>query len=269
MSRGSRCLLCWGLLASLFLYMSPPAARPQTASKGNLVGFVYGRDRSTPAVGAVVLAKNVTTGAVFESSKSDSTGAFKVENLDPGIYSIGVTSAEGDFNAQDLVGVRPGETAKVSIALSPYDAESLEAARAVAREEKERGESRVGKVVSYAPSTNESTVFIERGLIQLGDRLRFRGPNTDFQMDLKNIKVSGAYATRCISGEQGQVPVSRTCAKGDDVYVVCKRGVPPFFLLPLGLALVGGSVNLLTVIHEEVAPHPQPYSVSTPTKIKD
>jgi len=127
----------------------------------------------------------------------------------------------------------------------------------LAREEKERGEARVGKVVSYAPTSNESTVFIERGLIQLGDRLRIRGPNTDFQMDLKNLKVRGAYATLCLSGEQAAIPVGRSCVAGDDVYVVCKRGVPPFFLIPLGLALVGGSMNLLTVEEEEVV---------TPTK---
>jgi hypothetical protein len=261
MSRGPRKIWCWGLLVSLSLFLSPPLAHPQTAGKGHLVGFVYGRDKSTPAVGAVVLAKNITTGAVFESTRSDGTGAFKVENLDPGIYSLGVTSSDGDFNAQDLVGVKPGEISKVSIALSPYDAESLEAARAVAREEKERGESRVGKVVSYSPGANESTVIIERGLIQLGDRLRIKGPQTDFQMDLKNLKVRGAYATMCLSGDQAAIPVSRACAMGDDVYVVCKRGVPPFFLIPLGLALVGGSMNLLTVEEEEAVTPTKPIKI--------
>ncbi len=261
MSRRPRIVCCWGLLMSLVLFLSPPLARPQTAGKGHLVGFVYGRDKSTPAVGAVVLAKNITTGAIYESTRSDSAGAFKVENLDPGIYSLGVTSSEGDFNAQDLVGVKPGETSKVSIALSPYDAAALEAARAVAREEKERGESRVGTVVSFSPASSESTVFIERGLIQLGDRLRIKGPTTDFQMDLKNLKVRGAYATMCLSGEQAAIPVGRSCSMGDDVYVVCKRGVPPFFLLPLGLALVGGSMNLLTVEEEEAVTPTKPVKI--------
>jgi hypothetical protein len=261
MSRRPSKVLSWGLLMSLSLFLSPPLARPQASGKGHLIGFVYGRDKSTPAAGAIVLAKNVTTGAVFESTKADGTGAFKVENLDPGIYSLGVTSSEGDFNAQDLVGVRPGETAKVSIALSPYDSEALEAARAVAREEKERGESRVGKVVSYAPASKESMVFIERGLIQLGDRLRIKGPNTDFQLDVKNLKVRGAYATICLSGDQALVPVGRSCVAGDDVYVVCKRGVPPFFLIPLGLALVGGSMNLLTIEEEDVVTPTKPVKI--------
>jgi len=261
MSRGFKRVFCWGLLLSLSLFMSPPAVHPQASGKGHLVGFVYGRDKSTPAVGAIVFAKNVTTGAVFESTKADGVGAFKVENLDPGIYSLGVTSGDGDFNAQDLVGVKPGETSKVSIALSPYDRESLAAAQAVAREEKERGESLVGKVVSYAPASKESTVFIKRGLIQVGDRIRFKGPNTDFQMDLKNLKVRGAYATMCLSGEQALMPVGRSCAQGDDVYVVCKRGVPPFFLIPLGLALVGGSMNLLTIEEEEAVTPTKPVKI--------
>jgi hypothetical protein len=263
MCRGAKIFVSWGLVFAFVLFSSPPLLRPQAPGKGTLVGFLFDRDGSTPVARAVVVAKNVTTGAVFESPRTDSLGVFKFVALDAGIYALGVTSAQGSYNSQDFVGIKPDETAKVSIALDPYGREAIEAARAVAREEKERGESRVGRVVTYAPQTREAVVLIERGLLQAGDRIRIRGVVTDFLQDVKLVRIQGAGVKRALTGQQAMVPVARACAAGDSVYVVCKRGVPPLFLAPLGLAaIVAGSAALVTIEEEEqVTP-------TRPTKIK-
>jgi len=264
MCRGVRTAVSWGFVFLLGLAATPLFLASQTRGKGRLVGFVFGQDGSTPVAGAVVVARNVSTGALIESSKSDETGAFKVENLDTGIYSLGVTSAQGSYNSQDLVGIKPDETAKVSIALNTYDSEALEAARTVAREEKERGESQVGKVVSYTPASKEVRVAVERGLIQVGDRIRVRGGTTDFAQDVKLLRVQGARAKMCLAGQQAVFPAARPCAAGDAVYIVCKRGVPPLFLAPLGLAaIVAGSASLVSLEQEE------PVSPTKPTVIRD
>jgi hypothetical protein len=263
MSRGAKIAISWGLVFVLVLFLSPRLLKSQTSGKGQLIGFVFGKDGSTPVAGAVVVAKNVTTGTVFQSSKTDSLGVFKFESLDAGIYALGVTSGQGSYNSQDLVGIKPRETAKITIALSPYDRDAIEAAQAVAREEKERGESLVGKVVTYAPATKEAKVTIERGLLQVGDRMRVKGGVTDFVQDVKVLRVEGARAKYCLSGQQAFLPVTRACAAGDGVYVVCKRGVPPLFLAPLGLAaIVAGSAALVSIEEEESV------SPTKPTKIK-
>ncbi|HYA48816.1 MAG TPA: carboxypeptidase-like regulatory domain-containing protein, partial [Burkholderiales bacterium] len=260
MRRGIRTPVSWGLVFILGLSAAPLFLASQTPAKGRLVGFVFGQDGSTPVAGAVVIARNVSTGALIESTRSDETGAFRVENLDAGIYSLGVSSAQGSFNSQDLVGIKPDETAKVSIALNTYDRDALEAARTVAREEKERGESRVGKVVSYNTASKEALVVVERGLIQVGDRVRVKGVTTDFSQDVKLLKVQGARAKMCLAGQQGVFPAARPCAVGDTVFIVCKRGVPPLFLAPLGLAaIVAGSATLVSLEQEE------PVSPTRPT----
>jgi hypothetical protein len=264
MCRGVNTCVSWGLVFLLGLAAAPLFLSSQTSGKGRLVGFVFGQDGSTPVAGVVVIARNVSTGALAESSRSDDIGAFKVENLDAGIYALGVTSAQGSYNSQDLVGIKPDETAKVTIALNTYERDAIEAARTVAREEKERGESRVGKVVSYAPASKEALVAIERGLIQVGDRIRVKGGSTDFSQDVRLLKVQGARAKMCLSGQQALFPVVRPCAVGDAVYIVCKRGVPPLFLAPLGLAaIVAGSATLVSLEQEE------PVSPTKPTVIKD
>jgi hypothetical protein len=263
MCRGMKTALSWGTVFLLALAAGPLPLASRAAGKGRLVGFVFGQDGSTPVAGAVVVARNVSTGALVESSKTDATGAFKVENLDAGIYSLGVSSALGSYNSQDLVGIKPDETAKISIALSTYERDAAEAAMAVAKEEKERGESRVGKIVSYSPAAKEALVLIERGLIQVGDRIRVRGGATDFSQDVKILRVQGARTKMCLTGQQAFFPVMRPCTAGDSVYVVCKKGVPPLFLAPLGLAaIVAGSVTLVSIEEEE------PVSPTKPPRIK-
>jgi hypothetical protein len=263
MSRGARNPAFWGFILALLLFASPAVLRSQAPAKGHLVGFVFGKDGSTPVAGATVMVKDVTTGTVFESTKTDSLGTFTIDGLRAGIYALGVTSSNGDYNSQELIGVKPGETAKISIALDPYDREAVEAAQAVARDEKERGESLVGKVTRYIPDKREAEVAIDRGLLQVSDRVRIKGPVTDFFQDVKALTIGGARVKRCLSGQSALMPVSRACAPGDNVYIVCKRGVPPFFLAPLGLAaVVAGSASLVTIQEEE------PVTPTNPTGIK-
>jgi len=263
MSRGARNPVSLGLVVALLWLASPIVMKSQTPAKGQLVGFVFGKDGSTPVAGAVVMLKDVTSGTVFQSTKTDNLGAFKIDGLRAGIYALGVTSSEGDYNSQELIGVKPGETAKISIALSPYDREAVEAAQAVARDEKEHGESLVGHVVRYVSGAREVEVVIERGLLQVGDRVRVKGLATDFSQDVKALSIGGARVKRCLSGQDALMPVSRACAPGDNVYIVCKRGVPPFFLAPLGLAaVVAGSASLVTIQEQE------PVSPTDPNGIK-
>ncbi len=252
MSRGAKASVSWGLVFTFILFTTPLLLTSQVPGKGNLVGFVYEKDGSTPVPGAVVLVKNVTTGAILESTKSDDLGVFKVEGLGAGIYALGVTSGQGSFNSLDFVGVSPNETAKVSIALRPYDPAAAQAVQAVTQDQQQKGESFVGRVVKYVPESREAEIFVERGLLQSGDRIRVKGGVTDFYQDAKALRADGLKSNRILSGQTGMFPASKSCAAGDSVYVVCKRGVPPFFLAPLGVAaIVAGSAALVTIQEED------------------
>ncbi|RPI98328.1 MAG: carboxypeptidase regulatory-like domain-containing protein [Candidatus Aminicenantes bacterium] len=251
MRRGAKGV-SWGSAIALVLVLASPAVRAQVPGRGNLVGFIFGQDGSTPVAGAVVLVKNLTTGAVTEAAGSDELGVFKVPGLSPGLYALGVRSEAGSYNSQDFFGVTAEKTAKIAIALNPYDAVSAAAAAAVIKEQRDKGEAYIGKVVKYNPETKEAEILIEIGLIQAEDRIHIKGQATDFYQDMKGLKAYGTRTKRVTSGYTAVIRTSKPCQEGDFVYIVCKRGVPPFFLAPLGIAaIVAGAVPLSATFEEE------------------
>jgi hypothetical protein len=240
-----------GLVAAVLIFFSPQVLRGQVPAKGNLLGFVYGQDGTTPLPGAVVMVKNISSGKVYESAASDGLGIFKVQGLETGLYALGVTSPAGSFNSTDLVGVAANETAKIAIALNPYESSVQEAIQQVNKDQQKKGESRVGPVVGFAAGGNQAEVFIERGLLQSGDRIHVKGVNTDFYQDAKGLLIQGAVVKKALAGETVAVPLNQPSVPGDIVYVVCKRGIPPFFLAPLGIAAVVAGSAVLTPTGDE------------------
>jgi hypothetical protein len=238
MRRLAKGVVSWGLAVSLILVCSLPGAFAQASDKGNLIGFVFGHDGSTPVPGAVVVVKNISTGAVTEASATDVLGLFRVPGLDAGIYALGVKSTAGNYNSPDLFGVEAQQTAKLTIALNRYDPPAASAAEVVIKEQRDKGEAYIGKIVKYIPETKEAHVFVEIGLIQKEDRIHVKGQDTDFYQDVTRLM---AY---------------KPCTEGDFVYIVCKRGVPPFFLAPLGIAaIVAGAVPLHASEEEILSPY--------------
>ena len=58
----------------VFLFSSVGTISGQDNPIGNVTGFIYAQDGNTPLGGAVVKFKNVSTGKLYESGKSDSKG---------------------------------------------------------------------------------------------------------------------------------------------------------------------------------------------------
>ncbi len=246
MRKGLKCkVFSLGLVAAILILYSPQVLKGQVPAKGNLLGFVYGQDRTTPLPGAVIMVKNISSGKVYESAASDGLGVFKVQGLEIGLYALGVMSPDGSYNSTDLVGVAANETAKIAIALNPYEKDVREAVQPVNKDQQEKGESRVGPVSEFMANNVRAAVFIERGLLQAGDRIHVKGVNTDFYQDARNLTVQGASVRKALVGETCEITLKQACVPGDIVYVVCKRGVPPFFLAPLGIAaVIAGSAAL-------------------------
>jgi hypothetical protein len=115
--------LSLSLLTTFLLIFSPVFLRCENVGKGNIIGFVYDKDGTTPLDGAIVKFLNVTTDAVYESCRTDSNGLFKVAGIENGIYIFGVLTSQGDFVLDDLIGVKieENETAKLSISLKPSE----------------------------------------------------------------------------------------------------------------------------------------------------
>ena len=107
------------LIFSFLMFYSPYLINGKALAKGNLIGFVYDKDGTTPLEGAIVKLKNVSTSSIYESSKADKLGVFKIEGIDEGLYVVGISSKEGSFNVENFIGIKANETAKVSFSLEP------------------------------------------------------------------------------------------------------------------------------------------------------
>jgi hypothetical protein len=233
---------CGPVILTLLLALSLGA---QTLERGNLIGSIFDRDGKTPIAGAVIKLRNITSGSVYESPPTDARGFFRLDGIGKGIYQYGITTPQGDFNSNELVGIIANETTKISISLSMYDASVQSAVQEIlcAPTTKE-GETRVGRVVRYNPATKDAEVFIELGVLQQNDRIRVKGPFTNFYQDAERLVIGGQVVRRILAGQNGLLLVAQNVEPGDGIYVVCKTG-KPFFLTPCGIAAVVAGTGLI------------------------
>ena len=225
-------------------------AQDITQGTGNLVGFIYYKDGVTPIVGAFVKVKDVSTDLVSESTKSDSNGMFTIENLNTGVYSLGVVTSQGDFNLEELIGIKGGETTKVSFSLTPYGTEEAVAVQEIYRnvyqEEEIKGEVLVGRVLSYDPINGTAEIFIIKGYIKLRDRIHVRGERSHFYQNIEDLVFGGQRVEKIFAGNNVTMTMRYLVEVGDLVYLVCKKGVVPFFLTPLGYITALAATGLIT-----------------------
>jgi hypothetical protein len=224
----------------LFLFWFPNDIASEEIAKGNIIGFVYAQDGTTPLEGAIVKARNITTGNMFQSEKSDKYGTYLIRNVENGVYVIGVESREGGFNGDGLVGVRVAhnETAKMSVSLRSYNQKVVSAMHQVSQKLKSDGKVHVGKVVAFNPSSKMADVSITQGLLKMNDRIHIKGRETFFYQDLNVLTQEGNPVEVVLPGDDASIGLKRTAVANDDIYVVRNKRSFPLYLIPVGVATV-------------------------------
>jgi len=248
------------LIFSFFLFYSPHPSLAQAVAQGSLSGFIYAEDGVTPLEGAVVKIRNIVDGTIYESTKSDSQGVFKIEGIQEGLYSAGISTAAGDFNFENLIGVKASEPAKISFALVPTGAQTVssreEKTTPLQEETSSPAEEQapppvqagsevtspreavfLGKVVNYNAETQEASIYIEEGSMRVGDELIFRGTKTDFTQNVEFIRIESTYLEKASVGQTPDVKLGQLAEVGDFVYLRLKRKAF-FFFSPVGIATV-------------------------------
>ena len=245
-----------GILIALFLliFCSSGFLMSESTGRGNIIGFVYGEDGTTPLEGAVVQVKNMSTGIIYDSSVSDEYGIFKVQGVESGIYMYGVKTPQGDFNSDSLVGVKVSgdETAKMSVSLTPYEKKVYSAMKDIYSEQKIAGESFVGRIVDFATPNRLADVYIVKGMLQLKDKIHTKGDNTDFYQNLDDLRLEGSPAKRLFPGQTATLGLTKNAEIGDSVYLVCKKRMLPLFLTPVGIAAVVAGSGLVIIKNFEL-----------------
>lgn len=261
-----------GILTKLFgatilvvILLSPFAAfaaGAQAGLKGNIIGFLYDRDGTTALEGAVVKFKSLTSGTIYESTESDLYGIFKVLGIESGVYTFGVVTEQGDFNADNIVGfkVSENETAKLSISVNPYEKDVAEAVSEIYQEMQGKGESLVGVIADFNANTRMAQVEVMKGLLRVRDRIHAKGKATDFYQSVAALEVGNLAARHLLKGQIGRVKLEQKAVKGDLVFVVPAQNNFPFFLIPTGVAAVIAGNQAVTYNLVKITDSGQPVS---------
>ena len=90
-----------------FLISTSPLIISAEENVGKLHGFVYGDDGKKPLTEAVVLLRETVSQRVFKSEKTQKNGAYKIEQVLPGTYAVGIQVNGKDFNVDALLKIEP------------------------------------------------------------------------------------------------------------------------------------------------------------------
>ncbi len=117
-------ILAGGLIVAFMVLATPvrgaaQAKTPAGARLGILHGTVYTEGMKSRASSAVVKIRNLNNQKEYSSPPSDAKGNYKIIGIEEGWYTLGVTSAAGDFNLNYGVYIKAGETAKLSVEMQP------------------------------------------------------------------------------------------------------------------------------------------------------
>ncbi|MBU1187068.1 MAG: carboxypeptidase-like regulatory domain-containing protein [Acidobacteria bacterium] len=244
--------IAWILIGAFLLFGSPYLVQAQARDTGSISGTIFAKDGTSPYPGAVVTVKDVSTNQVYKSVPTDSRGGFIIDGLPKGVYVFGVSTSEGDFNSDSLIGVEAGKTAKISIALTVFDEKTAPVAQDVYEDQSKDGEALVGRVISFNTVTKMATVFMLRGFVRTKDRIHVKGNETDFFQDLEVLMLEENKVEQVFAGQTALMQFKYNAVPNDLVYVICKKGGFPLFLFPLGIAaIVAGAGAIITTTTEE------------------
>lgn len=225
------------LIFSFLIFYYPHFMPAQAVGQGSLTGFIYGEDGVTPVEGAVVKIRNIVDGTIYESNKSDSQGAFEIEGINEGLYSAGISTSTGDFNFENLIGVKRGEPAKITFSLISSGTQNPAPGQVGSEVAAPAGGILIGKVVNFSPETQEATILIDEGILRVGDEIIFRGTETDFSQKVESMSVESIDVRKASAGQTPGVRAVQPVEVGDFVYLK-KRRMLFFFLSPIGVATV-------------------------------
>jgi U32 family peptidase len=79
-------------------------------------------------------------------------------------------------------------------------------------------EKKVGKVFAYFEKIGVAAVKITDDYIEIGESIRFRGPNTDFKQEIESMQIDKKEVDYIEAGKSVGIQVSQKVEKGDEIY---------------------------------------------------
>jgi hypothetical protein len=242
----------WGVakkalvVLNLFLLLGLSAGlTSETSTKGNVLGFIYGSDGTTPIEGAVLKIANVSTGIVYESTISNNNGALTISDVETGIYEYVVTTDNGSFISESTFGlrIRGDEIEKLAIVANPVAKKVKSEPMGFPEPEAIEGEPYIGRIIGIDLASKIADVYIVRGRVKKNDKVHIKGSETDFDMKVKKLNRDGNEVGSLLAGETGIMAIKENAAIGDAIYLVADKGILPLILGAGGLT--AGTVGVI------------------------
>ena len=229
---------------------------------GNLIGHIYNQDGSTPLEGVSLALRNVATGKVYISPKSEVDGTVLLEGVEKGFYKIGILTADGGFYTKDLMGlnIRGESTETISVSIDPYSQQEAKAVNDLYKDlYDEDEEAIIGNVLQYFTETGMAQVELVKGVLKKDAVVYFRGFTYNFRQEVTTIILDGKEVEEAYEGDTVLVNVKMPTQIGDLVFL-CERQILPFILWgrPLGLIIIGAATAGVTYgIYKAIKEEPE------------
>jgi len=116
--------LATGLILGFLLFIGPTPfvarAQAQTGSQqGTIQGAVFTEGMKYRVANAIVKIRNLNNQKEYSSQPTDGKGNYKILMIVEGWYTLGVSTAAGEFNLNYGVYIKAGEIAKLSVEMLP------------------------------------------------------------------------------------------------------------------------------------------------------
>jgi hypothetical protein len=246
------------LIILFLLVLSLSFTFGKNSNEGNLIGFLHNTDGSS-LQGAVIKLKDIYSDKLYTSTEADDYGIVRIKSLKPGLYVYRVSTKNGNFNSNEVLGISRGKTAKVTVSLENYNEKEASAVKEIIPELRRKGEAFIGIVIDFFPDANRADVEIIKGLLKKKDRIHVVGEETDFYQNAKDMLNEGVPVDTVFVNEIVSLHVDQIVKKGDLVLIVSKKGLFPIFPIAAGLALAVGTgfvvYNSKDCECEEVSPY--------------
>lgn len=230
------------LIILFLLVLSLSFTFGKNSNEGNLIGFLQNTDGSS-LQGAVIKLKDIYSDKLYTSTQADDYGIVRIKNVIPGLYVYGVSTKNGNYNSNEVLGISGGKTAKVSISLKSFETKEEKAVKELNPDLIRKGESLIGRVDRFYNDSGRADVEIIKGMVKNGDLLHIIGvdDNVDFKIKAKNLMKDGVDCDKVFVTETASIPFNKVARIGNLVYILSKKGMAPMFLIPLGAATAVGS----------------------------
>lgn len=81
-------------------------------------------------------------------------------------------------------------------------------------------EEKIGEVFKYFREPKVAAIKIKEGSLEVGDTVRFKGENTDFEQGVKSMEIDGESVEIAESGDDVGIKVKKRVRPNDEVIKV-------------------------------------------------